>query len=178
VRTEIAGRHIVSVMVWLPWAIPGLVLGVSLLSLILETPGLSLLYGTLIPLLLALLIKELPIGVQLLRTAVGQVSGQLEEAAVMSGAGFGMVFRRITLPLIAPMLISVFLLILAATLRDIGTVVLIATPGTQTLALLMFEFAVSGQLESSAVIGVIIAIACTAITAISLRLGQAVGIRD
>jgi iron(III) transport system permease protein len=177
VRSSIAGRRIVSIMIWLPWAIPGLVLGVTLLSLILETPGLSMLYGTVIPLLLAMLIKELPIGVQLLRTAVGQVSGQLEEAAIMAGADFATIFRRITLPLVAPMLVSVFLLIFAGTLRDIGTVVLIATPGTQTMALLMFDFAVSGQLESAAVIGVIVAILCVTVTVASLRIGRGVGIR-
>ena len=178
VRSTVPGRNLVSIMVWLPWAIPGLVLGVTLLSLILGTPGLSLLYGTIVPLILAMLIKELPIGVQLMRTAVGQVSGQLEEAAIMSGAQFGLIFRRITLPLVAPMLVSVFLLIFAGTLRDIGTVVLIATPGTQTLALLMFEFAVSGQLESAAVLGVIVAIICMVVTVISLRIGRGVGIRD
>jgi iron(III) transport system permease protein len=177
VRSSIAGRRIVSIMIWLPWAIPGLVLGVTLLSLILETPGLSMLYGTVLPLLLAMLIKELPIGVQLLRTAVGQVSGQLEEAAIMAGADFATIFRRITLPLVAPMLVSVFLLIFAGTLRDIGTVVLIATPGTQTMALLMFDFAVSGQLESAAVIGVIVAILCVTVTVASLRIGRGVGIR-
>lgn len=177
VRTAIAGRRIVGIMVWLPWAIPGLVLGVTLLSLILETPGLSLLYGTIVPLILALIIKEIPIGVQLLRTAIGQVSAQLEEAAVMAGAGFGMIFRRITLPLVAPMLVSVFLLIFASTLRDIGTVVLVATPGTQTMSLLMFEFAVSGQMESASVLGVIVALVCVSVTLISLKIGRGVGIR-
>jgi iron(III) transport system permease protein len=177
VRTTVAGRRLVGIMIWLPWAIPGLVLGVTLLSLILETPGLSLLYGTIIPLILALIIKEIPIGVQLLRTSIGQVSAQLEEAAVMAGAGFGMIFRRITLPLVAPMLVSVFLLIFAGTLRDIGTVVLVATPGTQTMSLLMFEFAVSGQMESAAVLGVIVAVVCVTVTLISLRIGRGVGIR-
>ena len=87
------------------------------------------------------------------------------------------IFQRITLPLIAPMLVSVFLLVFAGTLRDIGTVVLIATPGTQTMALLMFDFAVSGQLESAAVIGVIVAILCVGVTIASLRIGKGVGIR-
>ena len=177
VRTAITGRRTIGLMIWLPWAIPGLVLGVALLSLILKTPGLALLYGTMIPLMLALIIKELPMGVQLLRTAVGQVSGQLEEAAVMAGARFGMIFRRITLPLVAPMLVSVFLLIFAGTLRDISTVVLVATPGTQTMSLLMFQFAISGQMESAAVVGVIVAIVSIAITVVSLKIGRGIGIR-
>jgi iron(III) transport system permease protein len=177
VRTTIWGRRVVGVLVWLPWAIPGLVLGVTLLSLMLETPGLSVLYGTTAPLLLALIIKELPIGVQLLRNSIAQVSGQLEEAATMCGASFPLIFRRVTLPLIAPALASVFLLVFASTLRDVSTVVLIATPGTRTMSLLMFDFTLSGQLESAAVVGVIIALVCLVVTAGSFRIGDRVGIQ-
>jgi len=163
------------VLVWLPWAIPGLVLGVSLLSLMLNIPGISWLYGTIVPLVLALIIKELPIGVQLLRGALGQVSGQLEEAARMSGAGFASIFRRVTLPLIAPMLVSVFLLIFAGTIRDISTVVLIATPGLRTLSLLMFDFAAAGRFESASVVGILIALISLVITMIAYRIGNRLG---
>ncbi len=178
VRTGIWGTRLISVLVWLPWAIPGLVLGVTLLSVMLEMPGLSMLYGTTIPLLIALLIKELPIGVQLLRSSIAQVSGELEEAAVISGAGFGMIFRRVTLPLIAPMLASVFLLVFASTMRDVSTVVLIAAPGTRTLSLLMFDFALSGQLEAASVVGVMIALICVVVSAWALRLGRRVGVHS
>ena len=175
VRADIWGRGVIGVLVWLPWAIPGLVLGVSLLSLMLNLPGISWLYGTIVPLVLALIIKELPIGVQLLRTALGQVSGQLEEAARMSGAGFAAIFRRVTLPLIAPMLVSVFLLIFAGTIRDISTVVLIATPGLRTLSLLMFDFAAAGRFESASVVGILIALISLAITMIAYRIGNRLG---
>src|SRR6185312_15469402 len=171
VRTRIAGRHWIAVMIWLPWAIPGIVLGVSLLSLILETPGLSTLYGTIVPLVIALIVQQMPIGVQLLRTAIAQISAQLEEAAMMCGA-------RVTLPLVMPMLTSVFLLVFAATLKDISTTVLIAAPGIRTMSLLMFDFTLSGQLESASVIGVVIAALCLIVTAISFRLGGRIGIRS
>jgi len=71
----------------------------------------------------------------------------------------------------------VFLLIFASTLRDVSTVVLIATPGTRTMALLMFDFTVSGQLESATVVGVIIALICIVVTGASFRVRSAVGIR-
>jgi iron(III) transport system permease protein len=178
VRTKIAGRHWIAVMIWLPWAIPGIVLGVSLLSIILGTPGLSTLYGTIVPLIIALIIQQMPIGVQLLRTAIAQISAQLEESAMMCGAGFATIFRRITLPLVMPMLISVFLLVFAATLKDISTTVLIAAPGVRTMSLLMFDFTLSGQLEAASVIGVVIAVLCLIVTAISFRLGGQMGIRS
>ena len=177
VRTKVWGVGIAGIMVWLPWAIPGLVLGLSLLSLVLGTPGLSALYGTIVPLVLALIIQQLPIGVQLLRAAMAQVSGQLEEAAIMSGANFTMIFRRVTLPLIAPMLVSVFLLVFAATLKDVSTIILIAAPGIRTMSLLMFDFTLSGQLESASVVGVVIAALCLAVTAIAFKLGRTIGIR-
>ena len=175
VRADIWGRGVIGVLVWLPWAIPGLVLGLTLLSLLLNTPLISGLYGTIVPLIVALIVKELPIGVQLLRASLTQVSGELEEAASVAGARFWATFRRVTLPLIAPMLISVFVLIFAATMRDISTVVLIATPGTRTLSLLMFDFALSGRFESAAVIGVLIAMISLAMTTIAFKLGMGNG---
>ncbi len=176
VRTEIWGRNIISVLTWLPWAIPGLVLGVTLLSLMLNVPVLSALYGTIVPLVLAMIIKELPIGVQLLKSSLSQVSGDLEEAAQMAGSRFGTTFRRITLPLIAPMLVAVFLLIFMATMRDISTVVLLAAPGTRTLSLLMFDLATSSRFESAAVIGVIIALISLIVTSIAFRIGLKLGV--
>ena len=175
VRADMWGRGLIGVLVWLPWAIPGLVLGLTLLSLLLNTPIISGLYGTIVPLIVALIVKELPIGVQLLRASLTQVSSELEEAASVAGARFWATFRRVTLPLMAPMLISVFVLIFAATMRDISTVVLIATPGTRTLSLLMFDFALSGRFESAAVIGVLIALISLAMTTIAFKLGMGRG---
>ena len=175
VRADIWGRGMIGVLVWLPWAIPGLVLGIAFLSLLLNTPLISGLYGTIVPLVVALIVKELPIGVQLLRSSLSQVSAELEEAANVAGARFWSTFRHVTLPLIAPMLISVFVLVFAATMRDISTVVLIATPGTRTLSLLMFDFALSGRFESAAVIGVLIALISLAMTMIAYKFGMGRG---
>jgi len=63
VRTKLWGRHIISLLAWLPWAIPGLLLGMAFLSLLLNVPGISLLYGTIVPLIGALIIKDIPLGV-------------------------------------------------------------------------------------------------------------------
>jgi iron(III) transport system permease protein len=171
-RGNLRGGSLVGIMVWLPWAIPGLVLGLTLLSLLLKAPLISGLYGTIVPLVIALVVKELPLGVQLLRTAVTQFSTELEEAAEVSGADFPFTFRKVILPLISPMAISVFILVFAATIRDISTVVLIATPGTRTLSLLMFDFASSGRLESAAVIGVLIAFLCVGMSIFAYRIGM------
>ncbi|MSQ72431.1 MAG: iron ABC transporter permease [Betaproteobacteria bacterium] len=157
VRTRVWGRSAVTLLVWLPWAIPGLVLGFTLSSMLLNIPLLSGIYGTAVPLVAAMIIKNMPLGVHMLRTSILQLSNELEEAALMSGASFARTFLRITVPLIAPMCVSVFLLVFIASLSDISASVLLATPGSRTLALVMFEFATSSRPESAAVIGVLIA---------------------
>ena len=176
VRTDIWGRGIISLLIWLPWAIPGLVLGLTLLSLILRVPAFHIFSGSIIPLIFALVLKELPVGVQLIRASLAQVSDQLEEAAEVSGAGFVRTFIRVTLPLIAPTLVAVFLLTFAATIRDISTIVLIAAPGMRTLSLVMFDYAASGRFEAGAVLGVIVAAISLVMTVIAFRFGMKVGI--
>jgi iron(III) transport system permease protein len=171
VRKRLWGGAAVSLLIWLPWAIPGIVLGLTLSTIILNTAGLSALYGTAVPLVVAMIIKGMPIGVQMIRTSLLQISRDIDEAAQISGARFVAIFRRITLPLLAPMCTAVFLLVFMATLSDISTLVLLAAPGTRTLSLLMFEFATSSRPEAAAVIGVIIAVLCLVITSISFRVG-------
>jgi iron(III) transport system permease protein len=171
VRTRIWGKGVVSILVWLPWAVPGVLAGVAWLIIFLRVPGVSLLYGTLVPLIIVLIVKELPLGTLLLTTSIQQISGELEEAARVSGAGFATTFRRITLPLIAPMLVSVFMLVFVSTLRDVATVVLLAPANTNTLPLLMFDYANVGRFEAGAVIGVIMSVAALIIVTVASRAG-------
>lgn len=178
VRSNIWGRGMLTIVIWLPLGIPGVVLGVTLLSLMLDVPGMAGLYGTIVPLVIALVINAMPIGIQLLRGALAQISAELEEAAAMSGGTFMFIFRRVTLPLMAPALVSVFLLTFAGTIRDISTILLIAAPGTRTMSLLMFDFASIGRLESAAVVGVLIALICLIMTTLAARIGGRLGIRN
>ena len=172
VRSRIWARSAIAALVWLPWGIPGLVLGLSLSSIMLNTPVVSVLYGSSIPLIVAMIIKSMPIGVHMLRTSIGQISSEIEEAAQIAGADFTMIFRRITLPLISPMCLAIFLLVFMATMSDISTVVLLASPGSPTLALLMFQYMTSSHPEAAAVVGVIIASLSLFITALAFRIAM------
>ncbi|MEH6724578.1 MAG: iron ABC transporter permease [Hyphomicrobiales bacterium] len=175
VRMNVGAKNLLNLMIWLPWAVPGLVLGNVLLVMFLEVPVLSPFYGTVIPLIIGLVIKELPIGVQLIRVGLGQIKRELGEAGLVAGANQVLIVRRIILPLIAPTLVAAFLLIFAASVRDISTVVLLASPGTRTLSLLMFDFASSGELEAASVVGLIVAMICLAVTAIAFSISRKTG---
>src|SRR5437016_8244458 len=64
-RSRLAGKRALSLLVWLPWSVPGILLGMSLLWLIQTLPVVNLLYGTMGALVLALVIQSMPIGTQM-----------------------------------------------------------------------------------------------------------------
>lgn len=170
-RTRLAYRGALDFMSWLPWCVPGILLGLGLLALVLFTPGLNAYYGSLGLLVAAVIISQFPLGVNMMKTAVGQVGVELEEAAMVSGAGRLRVFWDVVLPLVRPMLISVFVLVVIAGLRDISTLVLLAQPRSLPLSILLFEYAVSGSKEAAAVVGIIISAIVLVVALTARRFG-------
>ena len=156
IRSRSFGTPLLHFLVWIPWAIPGILLGLSLLWLFLSVPVLNFFYGTLLVLIFALILKDMPLGTQMIRAAFLQVGSELEQASRVVGASSFMTFRRITMPLVAPMLVSIFVLVFMSSIRDISTPVLLAFPSTTPLAVLMLERSVAGEIEKASVIGVIL----------------------
>jgi iron(III) transport system permease protein len=157
-RGRIVAKSTLNVLVWLPWAIPGLLLGLAFLWLFLSVRILSPLYGSFGALVLVMLIKEMPIGVHMTKTAFIQIDEELEQAAHVCGSGWLGTYWRIVLPLIAPMLVTVGLIVFMAGLRDISTIVLLSSASTRTLALLMMEYSMGGQMGPASIIGLLLSL--------------------
>ena len=157
VRTQIQGRAVANVFLWLPWAVPGILSGLGFLWIFLTVPFLVPLYGTLMSLVWVLIVKEVPIGVHLVKTSFTQISVELEHAARVCGCGWFYTLWRITVPLIAPTLIAIFVIVFIASIRDVDNVVLLTGASTRPLAILMMEHALGGQMESASIISVILA---------------------
>jgi iron(III) transport system permease protein len=168
IRARRLETSLLQVMVWIPWAIPGILLGLSLLWLFLSVPVMNFFYGTLFVLIFALILKDMPLGTQMIRAAFLQVGGELEQASRVVGAGSFTTFRRITMPLVAPMLVSIFVLVFMSSIRDISTPILLALPSTTPLSVLMLERSVAGEIEKAAVIGVILS-GLAILTALGMR---------
>jgi iron(III) transport system permease protein len=158
VRSKLPTANLVDLLAWLPLAIPGVLLSLGFLWLFLSTPLRTVLYGTLSGMMVALLIKDSPTATQLFKAAYLQLSPDLEEAGRMAGASWLTVYRRIFLPLLAPSLLTLWLLTFASSLRDISTTVLLYSPQSRPLSLLMLEYSFTGQLERGSIVGIIIAV--------------------
>ncbi len=155
VKSRFTARGVLDFISWLPWAVPGILLSLALLWTVFQTHILKDLYGTLYLLVLAMVIKSMPVGVQLTRSVLLQLSNELEEASKTCGASWTQTYRRIVLPLLFPTLVVVGLLIFVSVARDISTVVLLGTGASRTVALVALDYTSEGALEKAAVAALI-----------------------
>jgi iron(III) transport system permease protein len=156
VRTAYPLRKALDFMTWFPASLPGIILGLGLLWMFLTVPLFKPLYGTLFVLVVAVLINSVTTGVQLIKSNMIQVGYELEEASFVAGGGWLYTFRRIVLPILGPVLLSVALLTFNSAARNIANIVMIVTGDNRPLSLLQIDYMADGQYEPAAIVGVII----------------------
>jgi iron(III) transport system permease protein len=172
VRTRLPGRRLIDLLSWLPWALPGVLISLALLWSVLGSgDSVKLIYGTVFLLVLAIIIKEMPLGMQIFKAAVQQISPELEEASKAAGADWLEYFRRIFLPLLKPTLVSVAIIVFISAARDIPTVIFLSTHETRTLSLLMLDYIAEADQEKAAVLGVLLVLLIFALLCIGRFLG-------
>jgi iron(III) transport system permease protein len=168
VKSKFKARAVLDFLSWLPWSIPGILLGMALLWTFLLIHKIIPIYGTMGALVLAMAISGLPVCVQVMKSFLMQLSDELEEASMVAGASWFTTYRRIVLPLILPCLIVVGLLEFISAARNISTVVLLATGQTRPLSLLMLDYAAGAELERATVVATVI-VAIVVIAALGAR---------
>ena len=158
-------------LVMAPRALPGLIAGLAFLWIFLFFKPISPLRATLFSLWIAYTIVWLAYGLRLISTALYQVGPELEEAARVTGATQGRVYRDVTLPLVRFGIIGSWLLIFLIFCREYSTGVYLLGPGTEVIGSLIVSLWGSGALNLIAALSVINVALIGAGLAIALRLG-------
>jgi sulfate/thiosulfate transport system permease protein len=152
VRDEFPGKGIVNSLIDLPFALPTIVAGLTLLAFYgPDSPvGVNLAF-TKVSVVLALLFVTLPFVVRAVQPVLLELDAEMEEAAESLGAGKATVFRRIVLPNLVPAIIAGGGLAFARAVGEFGSLVLITgNVPFETQAASVFIF---GQVESDNPIG-------------------------
>lgn len=161
----------IGVLSYLPFLIPGVAFGAIYIAQFGTPMGpMPALYGTFLLLVIASAIYNLPFAAQAGRTAVGQISGELEEAAIMTGASFPRRLIDIFVPLSARGLIAGALLVFVNTVRELALVVLLAPLTLPLLSIITFRYASDGFAQFANAITVIIVLICVVATLAARRL--------
>jgi iron(III) transport system permease protein len=161
----------VGVFSYLPFLVPGVALGAAYIAQFGAPIGpLPALYGTFAILVVAGTAYTLPFASQAGRSAVSQVSSDLEESATMAGAGFVRRMGAILFPLTARAMIAGAVLVFVKMVRDISLVILLVTPATPLLSVVTFRYAAEGFAQFANAITVVIAAIAVCATLVARKL--------
>jgi sulfate transport system permease protein len=126
VRDDFRGKRLVNSVIDLPFALPTIVAGLTLLALYgQDSPvGISVTY-TKVAVGLALLFVTLPFVIRAVQPVLHELDQEMEEAAASLGASNTRIFRSIILPNLTPAIVAGCALAFARAIGEFGSLVLI-----------------------------------------------------
>ncbi|WP_417686891.1 ABC transporter permease [Roseibium sp.] len=147
------------------FAVPGLVMSIALiLAFIRPLPLLNVsLYGTLWIILIAYVACFLAVGMKPVSAAFLQMDMSLDDAARVSGAGFGTRMRRIFAPLVAPSAASGAILVFLTAYNEVTVSALLWSTGNETIGTTIFNYEDGGYTTLAAAMSVVVVAATVAI---------------
>ncbi|HEX5857045.1 MAG TPA: sulfate ABC transporter permease subunit CysT [Microbacterium sp.] len=174
VRDDFRGKRVVNAVIDLPFALPTIVAGLTLLAL----------YGEAIAftrwaVLLALLFVTLPFVVRAVQPVLIELDRDMEEAAASLGASQMTVFRRIVFPNLIPAVVSGVALAFARAVGEFGSVVLISGNipfQTQVASVYAYKQLESDNIGGAAAVSVVL-LALSLLVLVALRVFERWGTR-
>ena len=176
VKSKIPGRVFLDNLAFIPIAMPGIVLGVSLIWVYLTLP--IPIYGTIWVLLLAYITKFMPYGIRAASATMIQINKELEEASLTSGATWLQTFRKIILPLLMPGFVAGWIYISIISLRELSTSILLYSYNSTVLSIMAFDLWEGGQYTYVCALGVLMVLMLVAMAFIARKLGARIGIAE
>jgi sulfate transport system permease protein len=160
VRDEFRGKTVINALIDLPFALPTIVAGLTLLALYgSESPvGINVAF-TQSAVALALLFVTLPFVVRSVQPVLIELDKEMEEAATSLGAGAGTTFRRIILPSLMPAIVSGAALAFARAVGEFGAIILISGNkpfDTQVASVYVYKQLESDNLNGAAAVSVVL----------------------
>lgn len=155
IRTRWAGRRALDALAWLPWLMPGIVLGAGFLWAIAFLPSGFPLYGTIWALLLAYVSMGTPVAVRRMSDSFHQLSFDIEECSRVHGATWGQTMRRILLVLAWPAFAVGWILTFFGIMRELSASILLYSAGSEVMSVSLLRLWLGGKQEQVAVIGMI-----------------------
>jgi sulfate/thiosulfate transport system permease protein len=160
VRDDFRGKTLVGALVDLPFALPTVVAGLTLLALYgASSPFHVNLAGTRFGVGAALLFVTLPFCVRSVQPVLAELHAETEEAAASLGADPGQVLWRVVVPSILPSVLAGAGLAFARAVGEFGSIVLISGNlpfKTQVASSWIFGLAQSDELPAASAVSVVL----------------------
>jgi iron(III) transport system permease protein len=177
-RRLVIGHQAVAFLALAPIVIPGVVLAVALFIAYTRPP--FVLYGTLAILFIAYLTKEMPVGYAQSDATFRSIPADLEEAGRILGAGRLRILRDVTAPLARSGIIAAWCFIFIGVIRELSASIILFTPNTKVMSVVLFDLKEEGQFGAIAVLGLLMLLMTFAtVSIVQAALGRDVlGVRE
>jgi iron(III) transport system permease protein len=169
-RTNIRARRLLDLVIFMPYAISGLIIAVGFLIVFLSFD--NPLYGTIWLIVIAYTINYLPQGSRFTHAAVVQIHKELEEAAWASGASFWTTLRRIWFPLMLPALINGGLYVFVLSFKVMSIAAMLQGPNNMVLSVFLWNRWSQFGLGSASAVAVLLLVLMGTLTFFSRYLGS------
>jgi sulfate/thiosulfate transport system permease protein len=170
VRDDFRGKALISAVIDLPFALPTVVAGLTLLTLYgVDSPLHVDLAGTRAGVAVALLFVTLPFCVRSVQPVLAELDAEVEDAAASLGATRRQVLFRVILPSVLPSVLAGAGLAFARAVGEFGSIVLISgnLPKTEVSSAYIFNLAQSDDFTGAAAVSIVlVAIALVVLLAI------------
>jgi len=154
-HAAIAGKagRLMERITYFGFGVPGIVMGTALVYVGLQLPAL---YQTLGLLVMAYVLRFLPLAVGSVRTTAENIDSGLVKAARVLGASPREAFTRITLPLTLRGMIAGAALVFLEAMRELPATLMLGPTGFETLATYMWRVYEAGYFGRAAVPGLLL----------------------
>jgi iron(III) transport system permease protein len=169
VRSRMPGKRVLDVLAFLPNTVPSIMIALALVYLFLTVPWrLIPIYGSVWIITVAVVTRYLAFGSRGMHSAVLQLHRELEEAAEVGGVSWPTAFRYIVLPLLFPAIVSGWVFVALHALRETTMALMLYSPSSRVISLLMWDTWQSGDTSKAAATGVVLML----VTAVIILFGR------
>ena len=158
IRKKFLGRGLMEFVSMLTFAVPGTVVGIGYILAFNQSTGLMpiALTGTGAIIVLLLVFRNMPVGIQSGTAALQQIDVSIEEASTDLGAASGTTFRKITLPMIAPAFFSGLVYSFVKAMTAISAIIFVVSGRWNLITVAILGFVDNSQYAQAAAMSILL----------------------
>lgn len=173
-RKKPRGAALLDMSIMMPFILPGTVVSVALLSAF-SGNSIIKLTGTYTIIVISYMVRRTPYVYRSVAASLSQLNPSLEEASTIAGANWFYTFRRVSVPLIMPAIISGSILTLTTLLQELSTTILLYSSKTRTVPIQIYGAVADGKLgEASALSVVLLIVVFVIVYAMNRKQGKSI----
>lgn len=176
VRKQFIGRNYLDITTMISIAIPGTVVGLGYVLSYNKKP--LVLTGTAMILIIAFIMRSMPVGIRSGMASLHQIDPSIEEAANVLGASSKKVFTSITLPMIKPAFFSGLVYAFARSMTLVSTIIFLVSARYNLLTVTIMSQIDQGKIGVASVYSTILIIIVGSVIAFMNFLLSKIGINN